>query len=135
MDGGTTTGRWTAVRSLDWASVLPAACALHCTLTPLLASVLPFVSADHRWEWLFWGVAVIVGWISLRISWPAHGRIGVLLLAAVGAGLWGAAIVGWVGPEALMAPLGGLLQAAALWWNGRLRHAAACDDCGCRMHG
>ena len=135
MDGNTATGRWTNARGLDWAAVLPAACALHCTLTPLLASILPFLGADHRWEWLFWGIALVVGSLSLRISWPAHRRFGVLLLAGLGAFVWGAALMEWVGPEALVAPLGGALLAAALWWNGRLRHAGACDDCGCRMHG
>jgi len=134
MEGDIISGRWTSARGLDWAAVLPAACALHCTLAPLLASLLPLLHADHRWEWAFWGFGLVVGFLFLRLSWPAHRRWSVPALAAAGAAIWGAALLGWVGPEAVAAPLGGLMMAGALWWNGRLRHAAVCADCSCRMH-
>jgi MerC mercury resistance protein len=124
-------------RPFDWATVLPAACAIHCTVTPLLAVSLPVLALSHRLEWLLLASAVVLAGFSLRITWPTHRRMGVLFLAGFGLLMWGTALLGWLEPlpEPLMSPLGGLTMAGALLWNGRLRHKAACNDCGCGMHG
>jgi MerC mercury resistance protein len=122
---------------LDWATLLPAACAIHCTITPLLAVALPVLALSHKLEWLLLASAVVLAGISLRITWPTHRRVGVLVMAFSGLAVWAAAVLGWLAPlpEPVMSPLGGLTLAGALFWNGRLRHEAACNDCGCGMHG
>lgn len=127
----------TDARRLDWATILPAACAIHCTITPLLATALPLLALGHKWEWVFLAFAVVLAGVSLRITWPTHRRMGVLVLAGVGLITWATALVGWLAPlpEPVMSPVGGLMLAGALFWNGRLRHQVACDDCGCGMHG
>ncbi len=131
------TQRATGERRLDWATVLPAACAIHCTITPLLAAALPVLALSHKLEWVLLASAVVLAGVSLRITWPSHRRIGVLVLVALGLATWTAALFGWLAPlpEPVMSPLGGLMLAGALYWNGRLRHEAACSDCGCGMHG
>ena len=124
-------------RRLDWATLLPAACAIHCTITPLLATALPLLALSHKLEWLFLGSAFVLAGASLRITWPSHRHRGVLALAVVGLAVWTAAVLGWLSPlpEPIMSPVGGLTLAGALFWNGRLRHRLACSDCGCGMHG
>ncbi len=54
----------------------------------------------------------------------------------MGFSVWIAALAGWLGtlPEALMSPLGGLLVAISLFWNGHLRHRAVCGSCACPVH-
>ena len=123
-------------RGPDWATVLPATCAIHCTVTPLLATTLPLLALSHKLEWLILASAVVLAGVSLRITWPAHRRVGVLVLAGAGLAIWTLAIFGWLAPlpEPVMSPFGGLMLAGALFWNGRLRHEAACTDCGCGMH-
>lgn len=137
MNDRVMTQRATGRRRLDWATVLPAACAIHCTITPLAATALPLLALSHKLEWLLLASAVVLAGISLRITWPTHRRVAVLVLAALGLGTWTAALFGWLAPlpEPVMSPLGGLILAGALYWNGRLRHEAACSDCGCGMHG
>ncbi len=131
-----TTTATTAPRS-DWAAVLPAACAVHCTLTPFAASLLPVAAISVRAEAVLLGVAVLLASASLGLTWRSHGRIAVLLLASLGAALWGLSLLGFFAPlpDALTHPIGGLVLAGALLWNGRLRHEASCGQCGCTMHG
>ncbi len=120
-----------------WISVLPTICAVHCLVTPVLASTLPFFATTHALEGWLLAVSAVLAVASLATSWRLHGRWAVWLVAGAGFVVWSSSVAGWLGPlpEAAMSPLGGLLVAGALFWNGRLRHQAACGPCLCPVHG
>ena len=123
-------------RGSVWFGALPAICAVHCLAMPILASTLPFFAATHAWEsWLVALSALLVA-LTLGTSWTLHGRWSVWALASLGFAVWIAALAGWLGtlPESLMSPLGGLLVALSLFWNGHLRHQAVCGACACPVH-
>ena len=123
-------------RGSAWFGALPAVCAVHCLAMPILASTLPFFAATHAWEaWLVALSALLVA-LTLGTSWRLHGRWSVWALASLGFVVWIAALAGWLGtlPESLMSPLGGLLVALSLFWNGHLRHQAVCGACACPVH-
>ena len=143
MDSGSTWKDVTGEEALTsagpdavWIGVLPTICAVHCLVTPVLVSVLPFFAATHAFEnWLL-AASALLAVASLATSWRLHGRSAVWLVAAVGFGVWSTSVAGWLEPlpEAVMSPVGGLLVASALFWNGRLRHQAACGSCACPAH-
>ena len=123
-------------RVSGWSGVLPAICAVHCLLMPILASTLPFFAATHSWEVWLLAISALLAALTLAASWRLHGRWAVWALAGLGFTVWIAALAGWLGtlPEALMSPLGGLLVAISLFWNGHLRHRAVCGSCACPVH-
>ena len=119
-----------------WVGAVPAVCAVHCVLTPLFASTLPFFAHTTVVETWLLALSVLMASASLVVSWRSHGRWVVWGLAAFGFLVWGSAVAGWVGPlsERVVAPVGGLMVAVSLFWNGRLRHRAVCDSCACPVH-
>ncbi len=124
-------------RPSAWIAAVPTICAVHCVVTPVLVSTLPFFAATHALEaWLLGASALVVA-ASLRASWRLHGRPMVGAVAAAGLGVWSLSAAGWLAPlpEAATSPLGGLLVGVALVWNGRLRHQGACGQCSCPAHG
>ena len=103
---------------------------------PILASTLPFFAATHVWEAWLLALSSLLATVALAASWRLHrGRV-VLAVAALGFAVWIAALNGWLDPlpESLMSPLGGLLVAVSLFWNGHLRHQAVCGPCACPVH-
>jgi len=120
-----------------WVGVLPTICAVHCLVTPVLASTLPFFAATHALEGWLLAASAALAVASLATSWRRHGRSAVWWLAGAGFAVWGLSVAGGLEPlpEAATSPLGGLLVAGALFWNGRLRHRAACGPCACPAHG
>ncbi len=119
-----------------WFGALPAICAVHCLAMPILASTLPFFAATHAWEAWLVALSGLLAAATLGTSWRAHGRWSVWALASLGFAVWIAARAGWLGmlPESLMSPVGGLLVAISLFWNGHLRHKAVCGSCACPVH-
>ena len=143
MDSGSTwkdvTGEeaLTSASPSGWIGALPTICAVHCLVAPILVPALPFFAASHALEGWFLAASAVLAVASLATSWRLHGRLSVWLIAAVGFGVWGMSVAGLLAPlpEALMSPLGGVLVAGSLFWNGRLRHRAACGPCACPAHG
>ena len=119
-----------------WSGVLPAICAVHCLVMPILASTLPFFAATHAWEAWLLALSGVLATVALGTSWRLPGRWVVWGLASLGFAVWIAALSGWLGtlPESLMSPLGGVLVASSLFWNGHLRHQAVCGSCACPVH-
>ena len=123
-------------RTSVWIGALPAICAVHCLAMPIFASTLPFFAATHQWEAWLVALSGLLVTVTLVTSWQLHGRWSVWALASLGFAVWIAALAGWLGalPESLMSPLGGLLVALSLFWNGHLRHQAVCGVCACPVH-
>ena len=119
-----------------WVGAVPAVCAVHCLVTPLLASTLPFFAHTTVVETWLLALSVMMAFASLAVSWRSHGRWVVWGLAAFGFLVWGTAVAGSLEllPEAVVAPVGGSLVAVSLFWNGRLRHKAVCASCACPVH-
>ncbi len=115
-------------RASSWSGILPAICVVHCLGMPILVSTLPFFAATHTWEGWLLALSGLLATVTLASSWRLHGRRMVWAVAALGFVVWIAALAGWLGtlPESLMSPLGGLLVAISLFWNGHLRHQAVC---------
>ena len=120
-----------------WIGALPTICTIHCVVAPVLVSTLPFFAATHALEGWLLAASAVLALASLATSWRLHGNGAVWLMAAAGFAVWSTAVAGWLEPlpEAAMSPLGGLLVAGALFWNGRLRHQTACGPCACPAHG
>lgn len=121
-------------RSSAWA-LLPTACAIHCILTPLLVAVLPVMQFAHVAEPGLLAVSAVIAGVETRSGHRVHGVWVVTGLALVGAAIWALSIaevfLAWA-PEPLTSAAGGLTIAAALFWNGRLRHRKECaTECSC----
>jgi hypothetical protein len=113
---------------------LSAACAVHCTVLPVVAGLLPFLGlqhfADKRLEWLIVAMTACIGFVGHGRAYLHHHRHigpGILFLAGLGTiivtRLGGAGSV--IEPVAL--GLGGLSAAGAHWMN--LRLCRCCDAC------
>jgi hypothetical protein len=116
--------------------VVSTSCAVHCTLLPLVAGVLPFMGlqhfADERIEWLFIAGTALIGVVGhARAFTRHHGHTGPGLLFAAGLGL--VIVTRLRESESLLEPIafvvGGSFTAAAHWLNLRLcRCCAACAE-------
>lgn len=115
-------------------ALLPAACAVHCLLTPVLAAGLPFIALGPTGEWIAFAVStVIAGW-AVRTTASVHGRKRVWLPTAAGAAVWLASLLGFLhvaGQWEWSAGIGGLLVASGVIWSSRLRHRRVCAKGGC----
>ena len=121
-------------RSRAWA-LLPTACAIHCILTPLLVAALPIMQFGDVVEPAFLALSLVIGTVEARSGFRVHGRLAVGVAVLIGALVWSASLSGlllpWL-PEPITSASGGLMIAAALYWNGQLRHRLECaTDCSC----
>ena len=85
-------------------------------------------------EWTFLAISAVLALWSLMVTVSTHGQRWIWAPVVAGFAIWASAIAGWTepAPEFLMAPLGGLVVAAGLFWNGQLRHRAVCASaCAC----
>lgn len=123
-------------RGLDWAAALPLLCAAHCVASPLLVLAVPALGLGHEAEPLVQAASALLASVAAWNGIRAHGRLAVLLPMLAGGALWMiSALLGLHGAaEAAAGVAGGLLLAGGMLWSGRLRHAAACHDCGCPAH-
>ena len=125
----TRAGRW------DRAGVIvSAACAVHCTVLPFVAGLLPILGlrhfADERLEWLIVGITAAIGVAGHTRAYVSHHRHnGPGLLFLVGLGMVVITRLSRTeGPlEPIALGLGGLLAAAAHWAN--LRLCRCCGEC------
>ena len=79
----------TSDNPLDKVGVIAScACALHCTLAPLVVAVLPLLGlrflVDERTEWIFVGTSILIGVASLLPSYLRHRRTRPLSMFALG---------------------------------------------------
>ena len=125
-----------APRNSVWAAAAPLVCAVHCLAAPLVAVALPAASPHGPVEVAFKGATALAAAAFLWHGLSVHGRRRVIVPVALGLAAWAAtALAGLAGtPEAAASAAGGLLMAAGLFWNARLRHEAACHRCGCPAH-
>ncbi len=115
-----------------WAAALPLVCGVHCLLTPVLVSVLPFLRFEAAVETVILVLSVVLVLGVIHRSRPHHGRDAPLLPALAGLTLWAFSIRGAVGPlpHEWAAALGGGLTAAGAFWNGWLLHRVHCREEG-----
>jgi hypothetical protein len=122
-------GRW------DRAGVIvSAACAVHCTVLPFAAGLLPILGlrhfADERLEWLIVGITAAIGIVGHTRAYVRHHRhMGPAALFLLG--LCMVVITRLSGADSPFEPivlgLGGLFAAAAHWVN--LRLCRCCGEC------
>jgi len=114
--------------------IVSGACAVHCTLLPLVAAALPLFGLgallDGRVEWTLLGVTAVIGLAGhIRAFRRDHRHVAPGLIFAAGFLLVCATRLlfegHWAGP--ITAGAGGLLAAASHWAN--LRLCRCCADC------
>jgi len=116
--------------------IASAACAVHCTLLPLVAAAAPILGlsalVDERVEWTLVAATAIVGLVGHgRAYWRDHHHVAPGLIFAIGLSLVlsGRLLVRspWLEPIAL--GFGGALAAASHYAN--LRLCRCCVECAC----
>ncbi|MEZ4417149.1 MAG: MerC domain-containing protein [Gemmatimonadota bacterium] len=118
---------------------LPTLCAVHCLLTPALLGLAPALALPPAAELPVLAVSVALALLAVHSGVQDHGDRRVLGLLMTGSLLWLASLQGLLAPlpEYMASPVGGLLVATSLVWNGRLRHRSLCRaTCTCPVpHG
>lgn len=113
-------------------AIVPLLCVVHCLATPLLVVVAPVLAVSESLEWAGLVLAAAVGVYAGVAGVRVHGRWLVWLPMLAGLGLWTMGLLGWVpgAPEWATTAVGAGALAAALIWEGRLRHRVECPACG-----
>jgi hypothetical protein len=130
--------RGVAARTERWdraGVVVSTACAVHCTLLPLVAGLLPVLGlqrfADERIELALVAITALIGAVGhARAYRLRHRHVGPGLLFV--AGLSMIVVTRLSRTETIVEPValvcGAAFAAAAHWMN--LRLCRCCDDCG-----
>jgi hypothetical protein len=119
-----------------WASVAPAACAVHCAVTPLLVIFAPTLAPGAAVEFGLFGITLVVASWALAKGLRQHGDFRPVAPIAVGLLFWGASILLLFHPipEELTTILATLVVASGLVWNARLHCAADAESaCACTV--
>lgn len=99
------------------------ACAIHCAALPLAITALPLLGLEflaNSWvEIVMICLSLVVGVVSLRLSYPKHQKALPVLVLVLGFLLIGMGHFVFEEMEALMIPLGGFTIAAAHLLNWR----------------
>ncbi len=117
-------------------ALLPAACAIHCLLTPFVAAAVPLVALGPRGEWAVFGISLALALVAVRTTWRVHGKGRVWAPVALGATIWLTSLLGWVdlaGEWEWSAGIGGLILAGGVVWSSRLRHRRVCASGRCLL--
>lgn len=134
---GTTINPGGTVAASGWdraGIAISAACAVHCTLLPVIAGVLSFLGLHHftneRVEWLIILATASIGVVGhTRAYLRHHQHAGPGLLFVIGLSV--VVITRLSGTEGVIEPvalgLGGTFAATAHWMN--LRLCRCCDAC------
>lgn len=124
-------------RGSSWERVvalLPAACAVHCVLTPFVAAAVPLIAFGPAGEWLAFAVSGFLAILAVASTSRVHGIRLVWGPVVVGLLVWGLSAADFLqlgsGSE-WTAGMGGLLVAAGVVWSSRLRHRNVCAGSGC----
>jgi hypothetical protein len=114
--------------------VVSVACAIHCTLLPVAAGLLPLVGfqhfADERIEWAIIVLAALVGFVGhARAYIRHHHHLGPALMFVAGLSLVISVrlTLGDTTVEPIALGSGGLLAAGAHWANIRLCRCCTCS--------
>ncbi len=105
-------------------------CAAHCALTPLLVLVMPALGLSEGVEQTMLLGTASLGALILLVG-PAREHLGVLLVFALGTGVWAASLAGWFEPvpEPATSVAGSLLLAGALLQSARICRSGSCSVC------
>jgi hypothetical protein len=116
-----------------WSAAAPVLCAIHCIATPLVVAVAPNLALGEPFERGLKAGSAVLAVAVLRGGVRVHRRWQVLVPVLAGFLLWllSGLAGGGEAREVLLSALGGLLVAAGMLWNGRLRHIAVCRSCSC----
>ncbi len=110
--------------------VIPAICALHCMVAPVLAVFAPTLVLAPGIEPAMMTTAVVFAVPAMHRGTRRHRRPGPFVLAAAGLVAW---LVGhtpwWPGAAWPLTAAGGLLLFAALWRNRTLSGRCGCTTC------
>jgi hypothetical protein len=112
----------------------PLLCAVHCMAAPLLVALTPALGHGPA-EIAIQAATLAFAVVLLRAGLRTHGRRAVIAPVALGAAAWMAGHAAPESAETMFSVAGGLLIAAGMLWNARLRHEAVCHSCGCPAHG
>lgn len=117
-------------------ALLPAACAVHCLLTPFLAVAVPVIALSPPGEWLALSVSAILAVWAVRTTARAHRVRWVWLPVLLGITLWAVSLSVMGdhhvhGEAEWVAGLGGLILAGGVVWSSRLRHRRVCGGGDC----
>ena len=96
-------------------------------MTPLLATVAPFLVLAEGAEWWMWAATVFLAVVMLAIG-QGRRRRAISGLVLAGATIWAASLAGWFEPvpETLTSPVGSILMGGGMLWSARLCRANAC---------
>ncbi len=117
-------------------AILPAACAIHCILTPFVAVAVPVVAFGPAGEWVAFTISAVLAVWAVRTTARVHGLAVVWLPVAMGLVLWATSLLGLAsirGEPEWAAGLGGLILAAGVVWSSRLRHRRVCSSGRCMV--
>lgn len=116
---------------VNWSTVAPTACAIHCAATPFLVAVAPAFVRETTVEWSLLGVTLLIAIVVLRNGHRAHGSHLPLAVTAAGVGLWVASLLGAFQPvpEDVSTPIAALAAASGFLWNARLHHPGDGEGC------
>lgn len=121
---------------LPYAALAPFACVLHCLGAPLFVLAAPALAENRGIEWTLMAIAATLGIGTVLSAARRHGDRRVWVPVGAGLLIWLLGLSGWweTVPETPLTVAGGLLLAAGMLWNARLRHRHACAACGCPVH-
>ncbi len=110
-----------------WVACAAGLCAVHCVVTPVLATVAPFLAFGESAEWYFLTATLGLAAILIGIG-PKTGRLPVVSLVVAGGTIWAASLAGAFEPipEIVTSPIGSLVLAAGMVWSARLCRTGAC---------
>lgn len=113
-----------------WAAAAAFLCGIHCLLTPILVTALPFLAVSASTEWWALGLTVVLGG-GVTLLGPARDRWAVLAVLATGAGIWCASLLGIFEPtpETVTSATGSLIFAGGMLWSARICRARECERC------
>jgi hypothetical protein len=130
--------RGPAARTERWdraGVVLSAACAVHCTLLPLMAGLLPILGlqhfADERTEIALIAITALIGVVGHARGYRLHHQHvgpGLLFVAGLSMIIVTRLSHAQTAIELVALGCGGMSAAAAHWMN--LRLCRCCDECG-----
>jgi hypothetical protein len=110
------------------AIVFSAVCIVHCLAVPMAVAVLPIAAVsfgdDSHFHGLMLWLVVPTSIAGFGLGYRVHGRLGLVLLGALGVAVLGAAATfghdAWAEPlEVSISVAGSLLLGGAHWWNFR----------------
>lgn len=113
-----------------WPAVAAFLCGIHCLLTPVLVTALPFLAVSAATEWWALALTVMSGG-GVTLLGPARDRSVVVALLGAGATIWCASLLAVFEPvpETATSAMGSLIFAGGMLWSARICRSGACERC------